>query len=72
MSRIDRYLLSEGWCLTWPNCFQLATSRGLSDHCPLALAIDDENWGPRPLCMLKCWETLPGYHNFVCEKWESF
>jgi hypothetical protein len=26
MSRIDRFLLSENWCLTWPNCFQLATS----------------------------------------------
>ena len=58
--------------MTWPNCFQLATSRGLSDHCALVLAIDDENWGPRPLRMLKCWETLPGYHNFFREKWEAF
>lgn len=30
MSRLDRYLLSERWCLTWPNCFQLASPRGLS------------------------------------------
>jgi exonuclease III len=35
MSRIDRFLLSERWCLTWPNCFQLALSRRLSDHCPI-------------------------------------
>jgi len=72
MSHIDKFLLSESWCLTWPNCFQLATSCGLSDHCPLVLAIDDENWGPRPFGMLKCWETLPGYNNFVREKWSSF
>ena len=44
MSRIDRFLLSESWCLTWPNCSQVAMARGLSDHCPLVLAIDDENW----------------------------
>jgi len=37
MSRIDRFLLSEKWCLTWPNCFLLVASRGLSDHCPLLL-----------------------------------
>jgi hypothetical protein len=22
MSRIDRFLLSDRWCMTWPNCFQ--------------------------------------------------
>jgi hypothetical protein len=54
MSLLDRFLLSERWCLTWPNCFQLASSRGLSDHCPIQLSIDEENWGPRPLPMLKC------------------
>jgi len=32
MSRIDRFLLSKCWSLTWPNCFQLALARGLSDH----------------------------------------
>jgi len=35
MSRIDCFLLSEDWCLHWPNCFQVALLRGLSNHCPL-------------------------------------
>ena len=26
MSRIDRFLLSDNWCLTWPTCIQLAVS----------------------------------------------
>jgi len=43
MSRLDRYLLSEKWCLSWPNCCQLASTRGLSDHCPIQLCIDEEN-----------------------------
>lgn len=33
--------------------------------------MDEENWGPRPLRMLKCWQDLPGYHQFVQEKWQS-
>ncbi|GAU28487.1 hypothetical protein TSUD_294900 [Trifolium subterraneum] len=49
MIRIDRFLLSEDWCLVWPNCVQHAQLRGLSDHCPLSLLVDEENWGPRPV-----------------------
>jgi hypothetical protein len=72
MSRIDRFLLSEEWCLQWPNCFQVALLRGLSDHCPLQLSVDEENWGPRPSRMLKCWQDMPGYKQFVQDKWNSF
>jgi len=35
MSRLDRFLLSEDWCLRWPNCLQVSLLRGVSDHCPL-------------------------------------
>jgi len=72
MSRLDRFLLSKEWCLQWPNCFQVALLRGLSDHCLLQLFVDDENWGPRPSRMLKCWHEMPGYKQFVKEKWQSF
>jgi len=54
MSRIDRFLLSEEWFLRWPNSLQIALIRGISDHCPLQLSMDEENWGRRPTRMLKC------------------
>ncbi|MCI04813.1 endonuclease/exonuclease/phosphatase family protein, partial [Trifolium medium] len=72
MSRLDRFLLSEEWCMAWPNCKQVARLRGLSDHCPLVLSANEEDWGPRPLRMLKCWKDVPGYDLFVREKWASF
>jgi len=72
MSRLDRFLLSKESCLTWPNSVQSASSRGVSDHCPLQLSIDVENWGPKPLRMLKCWEKFPGYKIFVHDQWNSF
>ncbi|CAJ2642357.1 unnamed protein product [Trifolium pratense] len=72
MSRLDRFLLSEEWCISWPNCKQVAKLRGLSDHCPLVLTSNEEDWGPRPSRMLKCWKDIPGYKAFVREKWNSF
>ncbi|MCH79399.1 cysteine-rich receptor-like protein kinase [Trifolium medium] len=50
----------------------VARMRGLLDHCPLVLAADEEDWGPRPLRMLKCWKDVPGYKLFVREKWTSY
>jgi hypothetical protein len=71
MSRLDRFLLSEDWCLALPNCVQVAQLRGLSDHCPLLLMANDENWGSRPARMLKCWKDIHGYHQFVQDTWNS-
>jgi len=44
---------------------------GLSDHVPLVLHIDDANWGPRPLRMMKCWVDYHGYSEFVRDKLNS-
>ena len=72
MSRLDRFLLSSTWCETWPNCIQFANQRGLSDHVPLVLYEGEDNWGPRPFRMLKCWDELPSYEQYVCDKWGSY
>lgn len=62
MNRINRFLLSQEWCSRWPNCLKVDCLRGLSDHCPLVLSVDDHNWGPKSVRMLKCWSDVPGYH----------
>ena len=71
MSRLDRFLLSTKWCEAWPNSIQVAHQMGLSDHVPLSLHVDEANWGPRPLRMLKCWADFPGFDDFVRTKWGS-
>lgn len=58
--------------MIWPNRIQVALQRGLSDHVTLVLSVDEENWGPRPIQMLKCWADFPNYANFVRHKWCSF
>jgi len=72
MSRLDRFLISNEWCLTWPSCIQVAQLRGLSDHCPIVLSLNEENWGPKPFQMLKCWANVPGYKQFVTDQWHFF
>jgi hypothetical protein len=54
-SRLDRFLLSDAWRCRWPHMIHRALMRGLSDHCPILSYKEEENWGPRPRRMLKCW-----------------
>lgn len=72
MSHLDTLLLNEEWCLSWLNCMQVAQMRGLSDRCLLLLSVDEENWGPKPSRMLKCWQDFPGYKQFVVNQWKTF
>jgi hypothetical protein len=72
MSHLDRFVLSENWCLQWPNCIQVAQLRGLSDHCAVVLSVDEQNWGPKPFHMLKWWADVSGYKEFLSAKWLSF
>ena len=32
----------------------------------------EKNWGPRPSRMLKCWQDMSGYQQFVKDKWHSY
>jgi len=38
----------------------------------LVLTVDDSNWEPRPLRLLKCWADYQGYVEFVREKLIAF
>jgi len=50
----------------------IALPRLLSDHCPILLTVDEANCGPRLNRLLKYWYDLPGYKEFVNEKWQKF
>jgi len=52
MRRLDGFILPKEWCTIWPHCIQTALPRGISNHCPILLTDDEENWGPHPQQML--------------------
>nr|KYP47721.1 hypothetical protein KK1_030603 [Cajanus cajan] len=71
MSRIDHFLITIGWLDQWPNLSQRALSRGVSDHCPIILKMEDLDWGPKPFKVLNCWRNEVGFVDFVKNEWRG-
>jgi len=65
MSRLDKFLQFNEWCLTWTNCFQMAVSCGLSYHCRIVLTIDEENRGPKPFLPAEVMYKFPRYKDLI-------
>ncbi|GKV17381.1 hypothetical protein SLEP1_g27896 [Rubroshorea leprosula] len=55
MSRLDRFLLSEEWCLNWEDVKQWGLNCSYSDHCPIVLKNQIINWGPKPFRFFDAW-----------------
>ncbi|GLU23474.1 hypothetical protein SLE2022_394740 [Rubroshorea leprosula] len=71
MSRLDRFLLSEEWCLNWENVKQWGLNRSLSDHCPIVLKNQISDWGPKPFRFFDAWLELPQFKGIVTDIWKS-
>lgn len=54
MSRIDRFLLSEGLVTRWGVKAKWIGDRDISDHCPAWLVYSELNWGPKPFRFNNC------------------
>lgn len=72
MSRLDRFLLSEGWLARWRNLSQWGLARSFSDHCPVLLKIGQKDWGPTPFRVWDDWNKEPGFDCFVKDRWASY
>lgn len=71
MSRIDRFLLSEGVIDAWKISSQVIGDRDISDHCPIWLDCSVKNWGPKPFRFFNSWVEHPGFHKLVKETWSG-
>jgi hypothetical protein len=72
MSRIDRFLLSEGFITSQGISGQWIGDRDISDHCPIWLIASNVNWGPKPFRVLNGWLDHPEFFSFVEKSWKSF
>ncbi|MCI20776.1 cysteine-rich receptor-like protein kinase, partial [Trifolium medium] len=71
MSRLDRFLLSEGFIVKGGITRQWIGDRDISDHCPIWLLCNNLNWGPKPFKFFNCWLEHPNFKNFVENSWEN-
>jgi hypothetical protein len=72
MSRIDRFLLSEGFINSQGISGQWIGDRDISDHCPIWLMDSSNNWGPKPFRFINGWLEHPEFFPFVEKSWKSF
>ncbi|XP_058776769.1 uncharacterized protein LOC131651118 [Vicia villosa] len=70
-SRIDRFLVSDSIVSSWGVVGQLIGSRDISDHCPVWLISEKEDWGPKPLKFNNEWFTDKNFILFVEKEWRG-
>lgn len=44
----------------------------LSDHCPILLQNQVQDWGPKPFKFFNAWLKVPGFKKYVEEKWGGY
>ncbi|XP_058745932.1 uncharacterized protein LOC131618791 [Vicia villosa] len=69
LSRIDRFLLSDGFVRLISAESQQIGLKDISDHNPVWLRCKKTNWGPKPFRTLNCWLDHPELVSFVAAEW---
>nr|GFA74610.1 RNA-directed DNA polymerase, eukaryota [Tanacetum cinerariifolium] len=72
MSKLDRFLMSNGLRSSFPHISAICLDRHLSDHRPILLREVISDFGPTPFCFYHSWLGLPGFDDLVTKFWNSF
>nr|GEW33033.1 RNA-directed DNA polymerase, eukaryota [Tanacetum cinerariifolium] len=72
MSKLDRFLITEGILLLYPSIMALCLDRHLSDHRPILLREITIDFGPTPFWFYHSWFSLEGFDDMVEKAWLSF
>ena len=71
MSKLDRFLVTEGILSLYPNTTALCLDRHLSDHRPILLKEVSSDFGPTPFRFYHSWLQLEGFDMMVEQAWRS-
>nr|GEV99269.1 putative RNA-directed DNA polymerase, eukaryota, reverse transcriptase zinc-binding domain protein [Tanacetum cinerariifolium] len=71
MSKLDRFLLSNGFLSTFPLISAVCLDCHLSDHRPILLKETCSDFGPSPFRCFHSWLDLPGFDDMVVTFWKS-
>ncbi|KAF1869216.1 hypothetical protein Lal_00048498 [Lupinus albus] len=55
----------------WPNLVQNGLIRMVSDHCAVVLSDLNQDWGPKPFCVLNAWFKHKDFSAFVEQTWST-
>ncbi|GKC51091.1 RNA-directed DNA polymerase, eukaryota [Tanacetum coccineum] len=71
MSKLDRFLISNGLMQSCPNISALTLDRYLSDHRPILLREVSFDYGPTPFRFFHFWFDIEGFDTFVEKVWKD-
>ncbi|GJY51536.1 RNA-directed DNA polymerase, eukaryota [Tanacetum coccineum] len=72
MSKLDRFLVSEGIFSSFPSLLATCLDRHLSDHRPILLNESLVDYGPIPFRVYHSWFKREGFDDMVHSAWNSF
>ncbi|GKC31773.1 RNA-directed DNA polymerase, eukaryota [Tanacetum coccineum] len=72
MSKLDRFLMTNGFLSAFPHISALCLDRHLSDHRPILLKEIISDYGPTPFRFYHSWLELPGFDDMISKSWNSF
>ncbi|GJX99907.1 RNA-directed DNA polymerase, eukaryota [Tanacetum coccineum] len=71
MSKLDRFIISEGLLMKFPHLSALCLDRHLSDHRPILMRESNFDFGPTPFWVFHSWFSMEGFDTFVETTWKS-
>ncbi|GJX74901.1 RNA-directed DNA polymerase, eukaryota [Tanacetum coccineum] len=72
MSKLDRFLISDGIISLFPSITALCLDRHLSDHRSILLRDIQLDFGPTPFWFYHSWFSYDGFDEMVEQNWRSF
>nr|GFB31554.1 RNA-directed DNA polymerase, eukaryota [Tanacetum cinerariifolium] len=69
MSKLDRFIMSEGLLGVNPNFSALTLDKYLSDHRPIMLRDSSRDYGPIPFRMYHYWFEIDGCKEMISKAW---
>ena len=71
LSKLDRFLVSLAVNHDWSNLDVIAVSRTFSDHTPLILKHNYQNYGPTPFKFYNYWLKESDLEEMIRASWET-
>lgn len=68
-SKLDRLLVNPEWVSNFPALSVFVLKRGISDHCPLLIKENVNDWGPKPFRFYDMWLSHSGCMEIIKEVW---
>nr|GFA68121.1 RNA-directed DNA polymerase, eukaryota [Tanacetum cinerariifolium] len=72
MSKLDRFLVTEGMLSVFPSMTAICLDRHLSDHRPILLHEVYTDYGLIPFRFYLSWFRMDGFDDMVKQAWQSF